>query len=58
MKISYNDSTSCYVCPECGSSIDAKEQNYDSENLCPSCNQTLEGNECLYCGYDLGSDFD
>jgi hypothetical protein len=58
MKITCNDSTSYYFCKECGCSIDAKELNYDCENLCPSCNQTLDGNECSYCGYDLGSDFD
>ena len=55
---SFNSSTSYYVCSECGCSIYAEEQNYDCENLCPSCNQTLDGNECTYCGYDLGSDFD
>ena len=58
MKISIIDFESYYICPECGCSIIAEEQNYDCENLCPSCNQIISGNECSYCGYDLGSDFD
>jgi Zn-finger nucleic acid-binding protein len=58
MAPSNNVSLSLYICPECGSSIDTGEQNYDCNNLCPNCNQILEDNECSYCGYDLGSDFD
>ena len=50
MNIKFNESSSYFVCPDCGCSIDS--------DLCPSCNQELEGNECSYCGYDLGSDFD
>lgn len=58
MKISFNDSTSYYVCPECGCSMDSEIQNYDWCNICPNCNQEIDDNECSYCGYDLGSDFD
>jgi ssDNA-binding Zn-finger/Zn-ribbon topoisomerase 1 len=58
MKIINDGSTSYYVCSECGCSIYAEDQNYDCQDLCPSCNQALDGNECSYCGYDLGSDFD
>ncbi|MFE3845471.1 hypothetical protein ACFL1L_01245 [Thermoplasmatota archaeon] len=58
MKITYQMSTYYYVCSECGCSIYAEKQNYDCESFCPSCNQPLDGNECTYCGYDLGSDFD
>ena len=58
MVISCNQSTFFYVCSECGCSINAVEQNYDCENLCPNCNRILDNNECPYCGYDLGSDFD
>ena len=48
-----------YICPECGCTLEATEQNYDIGGICPNCNQLLEdGNECPYCGYDLGSDFD
>jgi membrane protease subunit (stomatin/prohibitin family) len=48
-----------YICPECGCTLEATEQNYDIGSICPNCNQLLEdGNECPYCGYDLGSDFD
>lgn len=48
---------SAYVCPECGCSIEAEEKNFESGNICPNCNQPMDGNECQYCGYDLGSDF-
>ena len=58
MKLSDNVSLSLYICPDCGCSVDTEEQNYDCNNLCPNCNQILEDNECSYCGYDLGSDFD
>jgi hypothetical protein len=58
MRKNYYSATSYYVCSECGCSINAEERNYDSENVCPSCNQKLDGSECTYCGYDLGSDFD
>ena len=48
-----------YVCPKCGCSIEAENQDFSSEGVCPNCNQVLDdGNECSYCGYDLGTDFD
>ncbi len=48
-----------YVCTDCGSTIEAdEEQNFDSAGLCPNCNQPMDGSECSYCGYDLGSDFE
>jgi len=32
---------------------------YTTCGVCPNCNQALgDGNECPYCGYDLGTDFD
>ena len=52
------ESSQLYICPECGCTINAEEQKYDDEYTCPNCNQSLDGNECSYCGYDLGSDFD
>jgi DNA-directed RNA polymerase subunit RPC12/RpoP len=58
MNLSNNESNSVYVCPECGCTIDAEEQKFNFENACPNCNQIMDGNECSYCGYDLGSDFD
>ena len=59
MQHSPDGSTHTYVCPECGCSIDAEDQNFESNGICPNCNQVLDdGNECPYCGYDLGSDFD
>ena len=59
MQRSQDNSTNTYVCPECGCSIDAEDQNFSSECICPNCNQLLDdGNECPYCGYDLGTDFD
>ncbi len=58
MLISYIQSNFLYICSECGCSISAEEKNYDYQNLCPNCNNILDNNECPYCGYDLGSDFD
>lgn len=58
MKLSESSETPVYVCPECGCTIDGEHQDYGEEKVCPNCNQPLEGNECPYCGYDLGSDFD
>jgi transposase len=59
MNRSENTTDSIFVCPECGCSIDADNQFYGSDDLCPNCNQLMEeGNECSYCGYDLGTDFD
>ena len=59
MQRSQDNPTNTYVCPECGCSIDAEDQNFSSEGICPNCNQVLDdGNECPYCGYDLGTDFD
>ena len=58
MRIESNGSSSFFVCPDCGCSINSELQYYFCENLCPSCYQELDGNECYYCGYDLGSDFD
>jgi membrane protease subunit (stomatin/prohibitin family) len=58
MNLSQNGSMSVYICPECGCTIEAGTQNYDINNLCPNCNQVIDENECSYCGYDLGSDFD
>jgi len=58
MKRSIDSSIPLYVCPKCGCSIEKTDQNLDSDMTCPNCNQLLEGNECPYCGYDLGSDFD
>lgn len=58
MNLSHEGPVSIYVCPECGCTIDAEEQNFDAENICPNCYQPMEGKECSYCGYDLGSDFD
>jgi ssDNA-binding Zn-finger/Zn-ribbon topoisomerase 1 len=48
-----------YACPECGCTTEGKEQNFDYGEICPNCGRTMdESNECSYCGYDLGSDFD
>jgi tRNA(Ile2) C34 agmatinyltransferase TiaS len=58
MKRSLDPSIPLYICPKCGCSIEQTEQNLDSQMSCPNCNQLLDGNECPYCGYDLGSDFD
>ena len=58
MNLSHEGPVFIYVCPECGCTIDAEEQNFDAENICPNCYQPMEGSECSYCGYDLGSDFD
>jgi len=58
MDRSPDSSTDVYVCPDCGCTIEAKEQNFESGSHCPNCNQPLEDNECPYCGYDLGSDFE
>ena len=58
MNISKNESTEIYVCPICGCTVDAENQNFESNSICPNCSQLLDGNECSYCGYDLGSDFD
>ena len=59
MKKSPDSQASIYVCPKCGCSIEATEQSLDADRVCPSCNQLLDdANECSYCGYDLGSDFD
>jgi len=58
MKRSLDTSYPLYVCPKCGCSIEKSEQNLDSGMSCPNCNQLLDGDECPYCGYDLGSDFD
>jgi DNA-directed RNA polymerase subunit RPC12/RpoP len=37
-------STSTYVCPECGCSIDAEDQDFDSEDTRLNCEQALDGN--------------
>jgi predicted amidophosphoribosyltransferase len=58
MQLSATSESPVYVCPDCGCTIDGEHQDYGQENVCPNCNQPLEGNECPYCGYDLGSDFD
>lgn len=59
MEHSSDISTNIYICPECGCSIDAEDKNFDSNGTCPNCNQVLDNsNECPYCGYDLGTDFD
>ena len=51
-------STNAYFCPECGCTIESVDQNFDTTATCPNCNQLLDGSECPYCGYDLGSDFE
>jgi len=55
-----NPELSCYVCVNCGCSIDATdEQIFDTGIICPNCHRIIENEtECPYCGYDLGSDFD
>lgn len=59
MKKLTNNPTLYHVCPKCGCTIEGKEQNYDLESICPNCHQPMgNSNECPYCGYDLGSDFD
>lgn len=58
MELSYNTDTPVYVCPACGCTVSAEEQNFENTSICPNCNQEMDGNECPYCGYDLGSDFD
>ena len=59
MHLSSDSSPSTYVCPKCGCSIEAENQDFSSKGVCPNCNQVLgDGNECPYCGYDLGTDFD
>ena len=49
---------SIYVCEKCGCTIEGANQNLDADMCCPNCNQLMDGSECPYCGYDLGSDFD
>ena len=58
MKRSLDTSIPLYVCPKCSCTIEKTEQNLDSDMTCPNCNQFMDGSECSYCGYDLGSDFD
>jgi len=59
MEKSKNTEYPTYVCPDCGCTIEGTEQNYNVDDVCPNCHQPLdENNECPYCGYDLGSDFD
>ena len=58
MKPSEDPESQVYICPECGCTVDGEDQDLSCGNVCPNCNQILEGNECPYCGYDLGSDFD
>jgi hypothetical protein len=59
MEPSITDSNHVYVCRDCGCCIDSDELfNFDNEKTCPNCNQSIEGSECTYCGYDLGSDFE
>ena len=58
MKRSLDASIPLYICPKCSCSIEKTDQNLDSDMTCPNCNQLLDGSECPYCGYDLGSDFD
>jgi DNA-directed RNA polymerase subunit RPC12/RpoP len=59
MKPSPNGEENTYVCPDCGSTIEEDEiQNFDTSGVCPNCNQPIDGNECSYCGYYLGSDFE
>jgi len=36
--------TPTYVCPECGCSIDAEDQDFDPENARLNCEQALDGN--------------
>lgn len=58
MKLSPDSENHVYICSECGCTIQAEEQDFDSMNSCPNCNQPLDGNECPHCGYYLGSDFE
>ena len=59
MHLSPDSLSPTYVCPKCGCSIEAENQDFSSEGVCPNCNQVLDdGNECPYCGYALGTDFD
>ena len=37
-------STSTYVCPKCGCSIDAEDQDFDSEDTRLNCEKILDGN--------------
>ena len=56
---SKNELDDTYICKECGCCVHGDEiQDFNSDMICPNCNQPLEGNECSYCGYDLGSDFE
>jgi DNA-directed RNA polymerase subunit RPC12/RpoP len=59
MEPSPNQSDETYICNDCGCCVSTNElYNVDTDHICPNCNQPLEGNECSYCGYDLGSDFE
>jgi len=59
MHLSPDSLSPTYVCPKCGCSVEAENQDFSSEGVCPNCNQALDdGNECPYCGYALGTDFD
>ena len=58
MKRSVESARPVYICEECGCTIQGEEQNFDTEGCCPNCNQPLDGSECPYCGYYLGSDFE
>lgn len=58
MKRVVNNDVPYFVCPDCGSSLEESDLCYELKAICPNCHQPMDGNECSYCGYDLGSDFD
>ncbi|UCD13527.1 MAG: hypothetical protein JSW60_08220 [Thermoplasmatales archaeon] len=48
-----------HICEKCGCTIEGCEQNFEPEIVCPNCHSSMDSsNECSYCGYDLGSDFE
>lgn len=59
MKRLTNKSGLFHVCQKCGCTLEGREQNFGYEKICPNCHSTMDNsNECDYCGYDLGSDFE
>ena len=59
IEVEHQQKDSADVCKDCGCCVSTNElNNVDTDHICPNCNQSLEGNECSYCGYDLGSDFE
>ncbi len=57
MKLVKNREGCYHVCESCGCMIEGLEQDCELGSVCPNCHQVMDGGECSYCGYDMGSDF-